>query len=572
MKEINILLSQARTWVENDPDPRTQNELESLISAAQAGDAEAHKSLDSRFSGPLTFGTAGLRGEIGAGETRMNLAVVIRAAAGLSAYLHSELGDGFSVVIGNDARYGSRDFALATAQVVTAAGGRAILLPSQLPTPVLAFATRHLNADAGVMVTASHNPPADNGYKVYLGGRVVTDFGQGAQIVPPYDKNIADFIAHAPSAKQIARAESGWEEAGKEIETAYLAQLAVLLPNSTSDPKVAEQRKNLSIVHTSMHGVGSGTSMQAFAQAGFSTLVEVAEQREPNPDFPTVSFPNPEEPGALDLAIKLAEERKADLVIANDPDADRCSAAICQPDGGWRQLTGDEIGALLGEQTATQINSPSDSTLACSIVSSRQLEKIAAAHGLNFAATLTGFKWISRQPNLVFGYEEAIGFCVDPAHVRDKDGISASLRIAELAASLKAEGRTLQDALDDLARQHGLYTSSQVSVRVEDLSLIAKAMYKVRYEPPTHLEGSEITTHADLNEGFQGLPPTDAILLLTANDTRVIVRPSGTEPKLKCYLELIEPVGSEEDIAVVRERAAQRMAILRSDVQAMVAV
>ncbi|WP_043497385.1 phospho-sugar mutase [Georgenia sp. SUBG003] len=562
---MNVTADEVNAWIAADPDERTRADLTALLERASGTDEDAlaaQAELDSRFSGPLEFGTAGLRGELGAGPHRMNRAVVIRAAAGLSEFLAGEVGRGFSVVVGYDARYGSRRFALDTAGVVTAAGGRALLLPGPLPTPVLAFAVRHLGADAGVMVTASHNPPQDNGYKVYLGGRAVTGAGQGAQIVPPYDARIAERIAAAPPAVDVPLATAGWEVLGPEVHEAYLQRVASLVP--------PRHTREVRIVYTPMHGVGGATAVEALRRAGFSDVHVVPKQADPDPDFPTVAFPNPEEPGALDLAFDLARSVDADLVLANDPDADRCTMAV--PDrnviGGWRQLTGDEIGALLGEQTAAAAAFAGRGVLACSVVSSRLLGRIAQAHGLQHRTTLTGFKWIARTEGLVFGYEEAIGYCVDPAAVRDKDGISAAVRIAYLAAQLNDHGDSFVGELDHLAQRHGVHETSQVSVRVSDLSLIAATMAQLRAGGPTTLAGSPVVTTTDLATGSDDLPPTDGLMYLTAAGDRVIIRPSGTEPKLKCYLEVIVP--SVPDVSTARHTAALRMEALRTDVAAAV--
>ena len=561
-----VTADEVRAWIAADPDEHTRAELAELLEQASGTGEEAaaaQADLDSRFSGPLEFGTAGLRGELGGGPHRMNRAVVIRAAAGLSDFLAREVGRGFTVVIGYDARYGSARFAKDTAAVVTAAGGRAKLLPAPLPTPVLAFAVRHLGTDAGVMVTASHNPPQDNGYKVYLGGRAVTGAGQGAQIVPPNDARIAERIAAAPAATDVPLAD-GWEVLGDDVHEAYLQRVASLLP--------PRHTREVRIVYTPMHGVGGATAVEALRRAGFSDVHVVPEQAQPDPDFPTVAFPNPEEPGALDLAFDRARAVDADLVIANDPDADRCTMAV--PDrnqvGGWRQLTGDEIGALLGEQTAVAAAFAGRGVLASSVVSSRLLERIADSHGLEHRTTLTGFKWIARAEGLVFGYEEAIGYCVDPSAVRDKDGISAAVRIAYLAAQLTDRGESFLDALDHLARRHGVHETSQISVRVSDLSLIADTMARLRAGGPTTLAGSPVVTTTDLAAGSEDLPPTDGLLYLTAAGDRVIIRPSGTEPKLKCYLEVVVP--STPDVTTARHTAAVRMDLLRSDVAAAVAM
>ncbi|WP_116947159.1 phospho-sugar mutase [Jiangella endophytica] len=549
------VLEQARAWLADDPDPATRAELQAVLDSAEAGDDVAAADLADRFAGFLQFGTAGLRGAIGAGPNRMNRAVVIRAAAGLAAYLRDTRtpvgGSRHRVVIGYDARYRSYDFATDTAAVLTAAGIEALVMPRLLPTPVLAFSVRHLSADAGVMVTASHNPPQDNGYKVYLGGP-----DGGSQIVSPADAEIAARIDAVTSVASVARAESGWAEIGEDVVTAYLASAA----------GVAERGgpRDVRIVHTSLHGVGGVTAGEALIRAGFTDLHTVAEQAEPDPDFPTVAFPNPEEPGAIDLALALARQAGADIVIANDPDADRCAVALPDRDGGgWRMLHGDEVGALLGEHLARRGRT---GVLANSIVSSRLLGRIAAAHGLAHEETLTGFKWISRVPGLAFGYEEALGYCVDPESVRDKDGISAAVLMAELAARTKAAGRTLWDVLDDLAVAHGLHATDQLSVRVDDLSLIADAMARLRSAPPPSLAGSGVVTADDLLAGDGGLPPTDGLRYLTADATRVVVRPSGTEPKLKCYLEVVVPV--DGDVAAARTTARDRLAAVRADVAA----
>ncbi|SLM94231.1 phospho-sugar mutase [Brevibacterium yomogidense] len=576
-----------RAWIADDPDPVTRAELSELLEAATAeagpASAEALADLSDRFSGPLEFGTAGLRGEIAAGPHRMNRAVVIRAAAGLSAFLaeHTQGGDAgsgadaasgaadstpFTVVIGCDARYGSADFARDTASVVTAAGGRALLLPAKLPTPVLAFAVQHLDADAGVMVTASHNPPRDNGYKVYLGTRPLTALdgpepaahGTGAQIVPPADELIADRIAAVEAVASVPRAGSGWESLGSEVVTAYLESLARLAA-------VADPRGALRIVTTALHGVGATTLARGLEKAGFADVHPVESQRDPDPDFPTVAFPNPEEDGALDEATALADDVTADLILANDPDADRLSAAVPSPDGsGWYQLSGDEVGLLLGEAVALRLaeaEAPSDETavdsaeesavdsdqdqrpvFASSVVSSRALAALAERHGIAHTPTLTGFKWISRVPGIVYGYEEALGYCVDPDTVRDKDGISAALLFAAYASRLRAAGRTIPDELARIRATDGVFRTQPLTFRLEDTALIAEAMTALRANPPTELGGSPVTEVFDMTVGYGDLAPTDGIVILTQTGDRAIVRPSGTEPKLKCYLEAVEDI------------------------------
>ncbi|WP_433892011.1 phospho-sugar mutase [Streptomyces sp. CA-111067] len=554
------LLARARTWAAEDPDARTRAELEALAGAAEQGDEAALAGLADRFSGVLEFGTAGLRGEMGAGPMRMNRSVVIRAAAGLAAYL-DERGGGL-VVIGYDARHQSDEFARDTAAVMTGAGLRAALLPGPLPTPVLAYAIRHLGAVAGVMVTASHNPPRDNGYKVYL--------GDGSQIVPPDDALIAQRIAEVGPLAGVPRPEAGWQVLGDELVEAYLRRAAgVLTPGGP---------REVSVVYTAMHGVGQRTLDAAFALAGFPAPVPVAEQAEPDPDFPTLAFPNPEEPGAMDLAFKAAQSAAPDVVIANDPDADRCAVAVPDPaaPAGWRMLRGDELGALLAAHLVrTGAAEPEQDTFAASIVSSSLLSKIAARAGLGYEDTLTGFKWISRVPGLRYGYEEALGYCADPDGVRDKDGITAALLVAELAAGLRLESRTLSDLLDELALTHGLHATDQLSVRVADLSLITRAMARLRERPPAGLAGLAVISAEDLSAGSAGLPPTDGLRYRLAADpdrgidaARVVVRPSGTEPKLKCYLEVVIPTATAAALPAARALATDALAALKADLAA----
>ncbi|MFJ3695448.1 phospho-sugar mutase [Streptomyces sp. NPDC090052] len=545
------LITRAKTWQAEDPDTDTRDELARLIEAAAASGDTAE--LAARFSGTLQFGTAGLRGELGAGPMRMNRAVVIRAAAGLAAYLKAQGRAGGLVVVGYDARYKSADFARDTAAVMTGAGLRAAVLPRPLPTPVLAFAVRHLGAVAGVEVTASHNPPRDNGYKVYLGwGDPGTESGGGSQIVPPADTEIAAQIDAVRSLHDVPRPESGWEILGEDVLEAYLARTdAVLTPGS---PRTART------VYTAMHGVGTETLLAAFARAGFPEPVLVTEQAEPDPAFPTVAFPNPEEPGAMDLSFATARRAAPDIVIANDPDADRCAVAVPY-EGDWRMLRGDELGALLA---AHLVRRGVTGTFAESIVSSSLLGRIAEAASLPYEETLTGFKWIARVEGLRYGYEEALGYCVDPDGVRDKDGITAALLVAELASVLKAEGRTLLDLLDELAVQHGLHATDQLSVRVEDLSVIADAMRRLREQPPTELAGLKVTSAEDLSNGTEHLPPTDG-LRYHLEGARVIVRPSGTEPKLKCYLEVVVPVDSIGEVPAARTRADRVLTAIKAD-------
>jgi phosphomannomutase len=436
---------------------------------------------------------------------------------------------------------------------MTGAGLRAALLPGPLPTPVLAFAVQHMDAVAGVQVTASHNPPRDNGYKVYLAG--------GAQIVPPADGEIAAEIDAVGPLHTVARPEDGWEVLDDDVVHSYLARTdAVLTPGT---PRTAR------VVHTALHGVGTRTLLAAFARAGFPEPVLVPEQAEPDPAFPTVAFPNPEEPGAMDLSFATARGTvpAPDLVIANDPDADRFAVAL--PDdtvqGGWRMLRGDEVGALLA---AHLVGKGATGTFAESIVSSSLLGRIAAAAALPHEETLTGFKWIARVPGLRYGYEEALGYCVDPDGVRDKDGITAALLFAELASELKEQGRTTAGLLDELAVAHGLHATDQLSARVEDLSLIADAMRRLRERPPARLAGLTVVSAEDLAEGAGGLPPTDGLryTLSGEQDARVVVRPSGTEPKIKCYLEVVIPVADQAALGTAKKTAAAVLDALKKDV------
>jgi phosphomannomutase len=532
------LFARARAWADEDPDGDTRNELEALLVADEI------EELADRFDGRLEFGTAGLRGRLGAGPNRMNRAVVIRAAAGLGAYLLDHGGGG--VVVGYDARHKSDVFARDTAEVMSGLGLPAMVLPRHLPTPVLAYAIRHLGCAAGVMVTASHNPPQDNGYKVYL--------GTGSQIVPPADSEISAKIDEVGTLGSVPRGDD-WLTLGDDVVDDYVERTSSLV-----DP--LEQR-DLRVVYTPMHGVGRDVVLAVFEHGGFPPLMVVPRQGDPDPDFPTVAFPNPEEPGAMDLAMAAARESAADLVIANDPDADRCAVGVPTGDGDYRMLRGDEVGALLGLH---MIRRGARGTFACSIVSSSLLGKIAADAGLGFTETLTGFKWIAQVPDLAYGYEEALGYCVDPEAVRDKDGVSAALLVAEMAAQAKAAGRSLTDDLDDLARKHGVHATDQLSVRVQDLSRIGAVMDRLRSQPPTSLGGRTVTSVEDLSEGVAGLPPTDGLRYRIDGGARVIVRPSGTEPKLKCYLEVVVPVSST--LLAARESAAVRLAALKSDLAA----
>jgi phosphomannomutase len=541
--EVDMLLDRARSWAAADLDDHTRAELETVIADVEAGGDVAD--LADRFTGTLEFGTAGLRGALGAGPNRMNRVVVTRAAAGLAAYLRDQGATG-GVVIGYDARHYSDVFARDTAEVMTGAGFAAHVMPRPLPTPLLAYAIRELGCVAGVMVTASHNPPRDNGYKVYL--------GDGSQIVPPTDLEISRRIASIGRLSDVPRGNRG-QVLGEDIVDRYLDTVADLAGDGPRD---------LGIVYTPLHGVGGTSVLQVLETAGFMAPRVVEQQEHPDPDFPTVSFPNPEEPGAMDLAMALAERTDADIVVANDPDADRCAAAVPGLHG-WRMLRGDEVGALLAQHL---LRSGRTGTYAASIVSSSLLGKQAAAAGQPYVETLTGFKWISRVPDLAFGYEEALGYCVDPEHVRDKDGVSALLMLCELAAQAKADGRTLTDLLDDIALEHGLHATDQLSLRVSDPSLIVGAMQRLRETPPTILGGLEVQEAEDLTTGSADLPPTDGLRYRLADGARVIVRPSGTEPKIKAYLEVVLPVDPEDGVEAARIAAAGRLDALRNDVKA----
>ena len=535
------------SWTEQDPDPQTRQQVDDLLTAADSGDARARAELVDAFSSRLQFGTAGLRGALGPGPNRMNRVVVGQAAAGLATYLLDHDLAGGRVIIGFDARYNSDVFARDTAEIISGAGFQTMITPGPLPTPVVAFGIRHFGCVAGVVVTASHNPPQDNGYKVYL--------GDGSQIVPPADVEISARIEEVArhSLHDVPRSQS-YAVLGEELVTAYLARIASLVPRNAP--------RDVRWVYTPLHGVGGSLVERAVEACGFPSAHVVAEQANPDPRFPTVAFPNPEEPGAIDLALAQAHEISADLVIANDPDADRCAIAVVA-DGEWRMLSGDELGVLLGEDT---LRRGIRGTYACSIVSSSLLSAMAAAYGQPFLYTLTGFKWIGRVPGLAYGYEEAIGYCIDPEAVPDKDGISALIMVLTLAAGLKAEGRSIADRLDEIAGRYGVYQTDQMSVRVEDPKIITSAMARLRAHPPGVLAG-QATSVIDLAQGTDELPPTDAILI-TGEMIKIVVRPSGTEPKLKCYLEAHLDVARSADIAATRAEARSMLATIRSEMSA----
>ncbi len=519
------LLEEVKAWIADDPDPVTAAYLQKLV---DAGDIPA---LTPLFNGFLQFGTAGLRGPIGAGPSCMNRAVVGRTAAGIAQYMKAR---GMTkVVIGRDARYGSEDYTQESAEILSGAGMDVYILPRPLPTPVLAFATAHLRCDIGIMVTASHNPPQDNGYKVYVGPTADGIDYACSQIISPTDGFIAANIAAITSLKSQPRG-SQWTVLGEEVVTEYI--------NRTI--KLAPRPGDLKVVYTAMHGVGTETLQRVFNHAGFATLILVDEQCTPDPDFPTVAFPNPEEPGAIDLALAKARDFGAELVIANDPDADRCAAAINDPRAGWRMLRGDELGIIFGEWIA---RTQPKGTFGNSIVSSSALSKIAAHYNVDFQEVLTGFKWLAKIENLAFGYEEAIGYAVDSETVNDKDGISAALFLAQIATDLKRDGLTLSDLLDDVWARHGFHGTEQISIRVADMTFITRLLAGLRQNPPAQIAGRLVEGIDDLAAPTDGLPPTDGLRIWLSGGIRIIVRPSGTEAKMKCYIEVITADAAESE-------------------------
>jgi phosphomannomutase len=529
-----------RAWIDDDPDPVAVDELRDLLNRLpDTGDE-----LADRFADRLRFGTAGLRGPLRGGPNGMNLAVVRAAAAGLGAWLDAQGATG-PLVIGYDARHRSAEFATETARVSTGALRAALLLPRPLPTPILAYAVRALDAAAGVMVTASHNPPADNGYKVYLGAQLGGVTGAGAQIAEPVDAGIEAAIGDIGPLSSVPLGDAG-SVLGDDVIESYLDAAADLL-----DPQAPRE---LTVAYTPLHGVGGAVLADACARAGFAVPAVVAAQAEPDPDFPTVPFPNPEEPGATDRLLSLADATGADLAIAHDPDADRCAVAV--PDGGrWRMLHGDEVGVLLADHLMRRGVAGRYVT---TIVSSSMLRAMCAARGVPYAETLTGFKWIARAgDDLAYGYEEALGYCVAPHLVRDKDGITAALLVCELAAGLRAQGRTLTDRLDELAAEFGVHATEQLAIRVPRVSQIGDAMARARANPPATLLGEAVTSVEDR------LPDADVLIVRTSG-ARVVFRPSGTEPKLKAYLEVVRP--PDPDLAAARDVARADLRALRTEI------
>ncbi len=507
----------AADWLAQDPDPTTRAELEALI--AEGNQAE----LADRFSKSLEFGTAGLRGELGAGPNRMNRIVVARAAAAIGRFL-IDSGDTYidrngelSVIIGFDARVNSDVFAKDSAEIFAGLGLKVFLFDQCVPTPVTAFTGKRLSASASVMVTASHNPPRDNGYKVYLGGP-----NGHSQLVSPADHAIAEHIQKISETHVFAdfAKSTNYQLIGQKEIDLYTARALELAQQRDSD---------LKICYTALHGVGWAVVKPIFQNLGFKNVIPVKEQIEPNGSFPTVTFPNPEEKGAMDLAYEVATQNQAEIIIANDPDADRLAVAV--PDSGkWRMLTGDEIGLILGEEVA---KSGTVGNLANSIVSSDLLGRVAEHYRLGYVQTLTGFKWISKTENLRYGYEEALGYCVDPDHTPDKDGITAAVVMLNLARELKEKNSSIAEHLDALSERYGFVKTGQISIRVHDLGIIRKIMSGLRELEPKTL-GSWDVSFEDLQKGTS-LPATDGVIL-SNSEIRVIIRPSGTEPKLKCYL------------------------------------
>ena len=521
---LDELLLAATAWAEQDPDVQTRSELLALIASRDEA------ALLDRCGKRLAFGTAGLRGELGAGPNRMNRVLVAQAAAGLAEYLKKNF-DRPSAVIGFDGRVNSDVFARDSAEVMAAAGIETFLFDQSVPTPVLAFAVKQRDFSAGVMVTASHNPPRDNGYKVYLGGA-----NGGGQIVSPADAEISaeiEAVAAAKTFAQITKSDK-FEFLGESTIDDYIRATSRLVSSAAAETGEGQ----LKIVYSAMHGVGWPTLEKLFAAASIAKPIVVESQIKPDGNFPTVAFPNPEEPGAMDESYATAFENDADLILVNDPDADRLAVAIptVQPDGSklFKRLTGDQIGLLLADELASRPGAKG--ALACSIVSCSALEQVAAKNGLAFEETLTGFKWISKVPELLFGFEEALGYCVDPAHTPDKDGISAALVVADLANRLAASDQTIADRIDEIGRKYGHFATGQVSIRVADLSIIGSTVARIRNNPPAAIMGQS-ARFTDLALGSAKLQATEGLRFDLADGSRVIIRPSGTEPKLKCYLQ-----------------------------------
>lgn len=551
IRESQVAFRQAaNAWLEQDPDPTTREELRALLQ--RAGDvndpgveiddaddsprAEAWRELRDRFATRLQFGTAGLRGRQEAGPNRMNRVTVAQAARGLADFLLGR-DDSPSVVVGFDGRHNSDVYARDTAELMQAAGVRVLLMPRQLPTPVLAFAVRHLKAAAGVMVTASHNPKWDNGYKVYLGGE-----DDGSQIVPPSDAEIAAAIEHVATTIRVNELprSSDYQQVSETLIDAYINETARVLRSEPTD---------LTVAYTAMHGVGWETFARVLDAAGVAKPVTVTEQLEPNGEFPTVDFPNPEEAGALDLAYQTASAAGAGLIIAHDPDADRLAVAVPGPDGDWHRFGGNDIGKLLGWRAANLLGETGASgTLATSLVSSPALSAVAERYGLDYVETQTGFKWISRAENIAYGYEEALGYLVNPETVRDKDGISAAMAILDLAFAQDREGKTLLDLDDEFTAEFGAFESRQVAIRYDTAAALPAVMAKLRAEAPMVVGAVDVAEFYDFETAEA---PANILRLRLADGTRVMIRPSGTEPKIKVYIDAMSTNGS-----VAERRAA----------------
>ena len=516
---MTTLFHVAQNWLNQDPDAETRAELTALLDAAKDGDKAAEAELHARFDGRLQFGTAGLRGRLQAGSMGMNRVLVSQAAGGLAEYLKNYDKEP-SIVIGYDGRKNSDVFARDTAEIMAGAGVKAYLLPRKLPTPVLAYAIQYFDTTAGVMVTASHNPPEDNGYKVYLGKA-----NGGGQIVSPADKDIAALIdkVAAGNIQDLPRSDN-YVVLNDEVVDAYIAKNASLAKEPACD---------INYVYTAMHGVGYEVLSKTLAKAGLPQPHVVADQVWPDGTFPTVNFPNPEEKGALDLAIKVAKEKNAEFIIANDPDADRLAVAVPDAQGNWKSLHGNVVGCFLGWYLAKQYQGK-QGTLACSLVSSPALAEIAKKYGFQSEETLTGFKYIGKVSGLLFGFEEALGYLVDPDKVRDKDGISAAIVFLDLVRNLKKQGKTLADYADEFTKEFGAYVSGQISIRVSDLSEIGKLMTALRHNPPAEIAGVKVAQFIDHTKTDR---QSDILVFNLENGGRLIARPSGTEPKIKFYLD-----------------------------------
>lgn len=573
-KTPDQLVAVATAWAEQDPDPETRRAALSLAERAKAGDEEAVQTLTAAFSGRLAFGTAGLRGPLGPGPKRMNRVVVAQTSAGFAAFLRERAARGEtdsppSVVIGYDGRVNSDVFARDAAEIMAGAGITVFLLPAPGPTPLTAFAVRHLGVSAGVMITASHNPPQDNGYKVYLG-----DADAGSQIVAPVDAQIADQIEQTAKLPVAALPRSSdYRVLGGAVADEYVsgtaAALLAGLPQRPDGSGLARgSDTELTIVYTAMHGVGSDIARRVFTSAGLPSVVPVPEQDRPDGSFPTVAFPNPEEPGALDLAIRLADSVGAAAIVAHDPDADRLALAAPDPaaPGTFRRLTGNELGLLLGWRAAErawaraeQTGTCPTGTLACTIVSSPALRAVAAEYDLDYVETLSGFKWVSRVPGLIFGFEEALGYLTHPEIVRDKDGISASGDAIAMLRELAAEGRTVWDLLDDASERFGHFASGQITLRLDSMVAATELAARIRQQPPTAFGDVSVSQLQDLLDPDTAEVPADVLRFDLSDGSRVMIRPSGTEPKLKLYLDTFSAEGTAAERRIAAEGALSKL-------------